>query len=107
MKRTTPKNIKFGQKAELLQNRHRACKKYGKRTHFFHHILGMIRGHSYRMVRDLLQCTKRPERRKHPGLLPPLSRGDEEWGTNRGDWEIIWARIDSIEYDDRRIIGHI
>ena len=38
MKRMVPKTSNCGEKAELLQSCHRACKKYAKRTHFFHHI---------------------------------------------------------------------
>jgi len=42
-----------GKKAELLQSGHRACEKYGKRTHFFHHISNMAVMHMKKWAPNL------------------------------------------------------
>ena len=76
------KYLQLAKKAVLPQNRHRACKKYGKRTHFFHHISPPAPSQMMRMVQNLplraqnARCFHRPSIPRHYEQPRPLGWGD-------------------------------
>ena len=105
MKRTAPKTSIVGKKADLLEDRHRACKKYAKRTHFFHHILRDDVTQTIRREQNLLLARRQPARRhsrQRPDIkrksararlkpmgksakIPPPTKMRRGWDSNPGD----------------------